>query len=79
MLTGDKMETAENIGRSCNLIQDHFSVMKVCFNKEKESPEIVGKRLNEVSILNEKLVKEHLPKALLLECDAIRNIFLGKD
>lgn len=28
MLTGDKLETAENIAISCNLIQSHFQVMK---------------------------------------------------
>lgn len=26
MLTGDKLETAENIGRSCNLLQDKMDV-----------------------------------------------------
>lgn len=26
MLTGDKLETAENIGRSCNLLQDNMDV-----------------------------------------------------
>jgi magnesium-transporting ATPase (P-type) len=28
MLTGDKMETAENIARSCNLIQRGFHVLR---------------------------------------------------
>lgn len=28
MLTGDKMETAENIAKSCNLIQEGFEVLK---------------------------------------------------
>lgn len=28
MLTGDKMETAENIAMSCNLIQPDFKVLK---------------------------------------------------
>ena len=27
MLTGDKLETAENIGRSCNLITEHMGVL----------------------------------------------------
>lgn len=26
MLTGDKLETAENIGRSCNLLQENMDV-----------------------------------------------------
>ena len=29
MLTGDKLETAENIGRSCNLIQDSMKVFYI--------------------------------------------------
>lgn len=29
MLTGDKMETAENIGRSCNLIQKEMKVFYI--------------------------------------------------
>lgn len=28
MLTGDKMETAENIAKSCNLIQSNFSILR---------------------------------------------------
>jgi len=34
MLTGDKMETAENIGRSCNLITEHMEVQHVRGNIE---------------------------------------------
>lgn len=29
MLTGDKLETAENIGRSCNLITEDMGVMYI--------------------------------------------------
>jgi len=28
MLTGDKMETAENIAKSCNLIQSDFVILR---------------------------------------------------
>lgn len=28
MLTGDKMETAENIAKSCNLIQHNFEILR---------------------------------------------------
>lgn len=75
MLTGDKMETAENIGRSCNLIQDHFTVMKLFYNKEKEQSELVKERMKAVIIENDQLVMKKLPKALLLECEAIRIFF----
>lgn len=36
MLTGDKMETAENIAKSCNLIQPQFRVLK--YNWDKTDP-----------------------------------------
>ena len=72
MLTGDKMETAENIGRSCNLIQDHFSVLKLLYNKEKDIPDTIKERLRLTLEENEELLKKRLPKALLLECEAIR-------
>lgn len=32
MLTGDKMETAENIAKSCQLIQDGFEVVRFRIN-----------------------------------------------
>ena len=36
MLTGDKLETAENIAKSCNLIQPDFQVMH-CSEKTQKS------------------------------------------
>jgi Cation transport ATPase len=36
MLTGDKLETAENIAKSCNLIQPDFQVMH-CSDKTKDT------------------------------------------
>ena len=36
MLTGDKMETAENIAKSCNLIQPHFEILRYnCADPER--------------------------------------------
>lgn len=36
MLTGDKMETAENIAKSCNLIQPDFEIMRYsCPSKDR--------------------------------------------
>jgi magnesium-transporting ATPase (P-type) len=29
MLTGDKMETAENIAKSCRLIQQNFNILRL--------------------------------------------------
>ena len=36
MLTGDKLETAENIAKSCNLIQPTFEVLTVKFPYRSE-------------------------------------------
>jgi phospholipid-transporting ATPase len=36
MLTGDKMETAENIAKSCRLIQPDFEMIKFAY---KDYPE----------------------------------------
>lgn len=35
MLTGDKLETAENIAKSCRLIQDNMVIMKVHMSLNK--------------------------------------------
>ena len=32
MLTGDKMDTAENIAKSCNLINEDMKVFRLCGN-----------------------------------------------
>ena len=37
MLTGDKMETAENIGLSCQLIDESFDVIRISFVSEKDA------------------------------------------
>lgn len=63
MLTGDKLETAENIGRSCNLIQDSFAVMKVN-HKEKEGLE---EKMAELVEMTKNYVKIKKPKAFLIE------------
>lgn len=39
MLTGDKLETAENIAKSCNLIQDGFEVLTIQFPNAAEPEE----------------------------------------
>ena len=34
MLTGDKMDTAENIAKSCNLINEEITLFRLCGNKD---------------------------------------------
>ncbi len=73
MLTGDKMETAENIGRSCNLIQDHFAVMKLNYNKEQGIPALTEKMQELVEITqNYVSIKKH--KAFIIEGDNLGEV-----
>ena len=67
MLTGDKLETAENIGRSCNLIQPGFEVIHIA-QKEKDKVELAiceakGRYLHCLEIGK--------PKALLIEGESL--------
>ncbi len=69
MLTGDKMETAENIAKSCNLIQPKFSVLKLerPAGVEHMSPEDAERRINDIANRAEELQKRSVPKAFLIE------------
>ena len=67
MLTGDKLETAENIGRSCNLIQDSFAVMKIN-HKEKEG---LAEKMQETVEITRNYLKISKPKAFLIEGDML--------
>lgn len=42
MLTGDKLETAENIAKSCKLIQEEMGVMMI-EDKDKEESKLTGR------------------------------------
>lgn len=65
MLTGDKLETAENIGYSCRLIQADFKTMFITADAN------LNEKYNEFT----KLVKEYnaagIRKTLLIEGNAI--------
>lgn len=63
MLTGDKMETAENIAKSCNLIQQDFEVLRYsCKNRD-----FVLNTLQDLSKAAEQLTLQKRPKGLLIE------------
>ena len=61
MLTGDKLETAENIGKSCNLIQRDMSVFPI--------------GISDSNVINEKLV-EFQEKSELCRSNHIKRCFL---
>lgn len=67
MLTGDKLETAENIGRSCNLIQPGFEVMHIA-QKEKDKVEIA---IREAKWKFLECKQTGKPKAILIEGESL--------
>ena len=54
MLTGDKMETAENIGLSCNLINDDFDLIRLTQRSEEESQNYLSKYQEKINIARQK-------------------------
>jgi len=66
MLTGDKLETAENIGKSCSLIQPDFAILRINFPPATLSDQIQAHLIEnyEIALLNNSIKKK---KALLIE------------
>lgn len=76
MLTGDKLETAENIARSCKLILSDFQTFTLSSKDEK----IVRKELLEVIWRKFKICKENkIRKCFLVEGDSLTVIFDEKN
>lgn len=69
MLTGDKLETAENIGRSCNLIQPSFEVMYIA-ETTKERVEIALKDAKKQFVA---CVEQGKSRALLIDGASLSN------
>jgi magnesium-transporting ATPase (P-type) len=63
MLTGDKMETAENIAKSCNLIQSNFEILRYSCTKKDH----ILNTLQELSRVASELTLQKRPKGLLIE------------
>lgn len=63
MLTGDKMETAENIAKSCNLIQPHFEILRY----ECGDPSLILETLRGLSARALELSSQGRPKSFLIE------------
>lgn len=75
MLTGDKLETAENIAKSCRLIQDDMRLIYVQ-TKTKQELEDEMKKARE---LKDNIQKEGRRKAFLVEGESLAVIFQEKD
>ena len=72
MLTGDKLETAENIAKSCKLILNDFQLFTLQGGDEK----IIRKELTEVIYRKFKKCQENrIRKCLLIEGEALTVIF----
>ena len=67
MLTGDKLETAENIARSCNLILRNFEVLRI----SEQSPEQIQETMKTTKEKFQALCQKNTPKALLIEGEAL--------
>ena len=66
MLTGDKLETAENIGYSCRLLTAEMLVWRCSTSEDVEM------LINDESVENNKqFVQEHRKRAFLIEATAL--------
>jgi magnesium-transporting ATPase (P-type) len=72
MLTGDKLETAENIARSCTLIQPNFAIIKLLKNDNVENCKDQLMESYGIARLNQNI---HKPKGLLVEGETLALIF----
>lgn len=69
MLTGDKLETAENIGYSCNLFTQEMDMIK-CTNYEDVMNEFTHEKIE----LNTNLIKKGVKRGMLIEQGALKYI-----
>lgn len=66
MLTGDKLETAENIGYSCRLLNKDMEIIK-CSNLAD-----VQREFNDYKAqLNAEKIKKQIPRGILVEAGAL--------
>lgn len=72
MLTGDKLETAENIAKSCKLILEDFELLVM----SDKNPAVVKKMMTDVLWRKFKHLKaNNIRKCLLVEGDCLKVIF----
>ena len=75
MLTGDKLETAENVGKSCQLIEPDMSVMRLAHTDLAECK----KYMDECVDIYKLCVANNKKKALIIEGDALNIITMHHD
>lgn len=75
MLTGDKLETAENIARSCRLIQGDMTVLRLATKEDKE----IDIRLEDNEQTFNICVAENRKKSYLVEGESLALILKDKE
>ena len=72
MLTGDKMETAENIAKSCNLIQSDFQVLQCSETNKDDLQNILVKHRK----YHDYFLEKEIRTALIIEGESLGNSLL---
>jgi phospholipid-transporting ATPase len=67
MLTGDKLETAENIGMSCKLIQPNFEKIYLRVNEQDQDEEMVLRKEFEEIKGNLMSMSKGVKKSIIVE------------
>lgn len=75
MLTGDKLETAENVGKSCQLISSDMSIMRLSSTDLTQ----VIKYMDECVDIYKLCVANNRKKAFLIEGDALNIVTSSAD
>ncbi len=77
MLTGDKLETAENIAKSCNLITDDMNVyiVKLTAISPLEKLEELKAKIEQISFEASKENIQKNPKAFLIEGETLSDLY----
>ncbi|CAD8102056.1 unnamed protein product [Paramecium sonneborni] len=75
MLTGDKLETAENIAKSCRLIQGDFTVMRL----SESSVEECKKKIGDIQETYDHCIKENRKKSFVVEGQSLQFVIDNED
>ncbi|CAD8196188.1 unnamed protein product [Paramecium octaurelia] len=75
MLTGDKLETAENIAKSCRLIQGDFTVMRLAVPSVEECK----KKLGDIQDTYDLCIKENRKKSIVVEGSSLQFVIDNED
>ena len=84
VLTGDKEETAIEIGKSCNLLQQHMEVVKLSSNSHAEISEKLQKfnalhKLELNSFPQLEVIKKKLPRKIAIVIDGLTLTWVFED